>query len=544
MTDLSVHADVIFAGDDAGGALVQTSNIGGLVAEHDAIVNRAEWFAGLIGDGNADLLDYFLDGNRAHDGGRYGRMEAEKMFALDGARKAIGASFWSRALNLTDVYECMPKARRDEWDESIRKMSTPPFTEDNVRATLGDLMQARPRFMAERVNGIWSGLSREHVTNKPEGFGARMILSYVFNDYGHSTSRLDHIHDLRCVVLSLMSRPAPDRGSTWNMLESMRRGRTGEWHVLDGGALRIRVYLKGTAHLEVHPDVAWRLNRILAMLHPGAIPSQFREKPAKPRKAFAVLQTPIRADVLSAVRAGRVYQDGGAGWRWSRGFDADARSAGDAQGVLASIGGAIDGKHVLFDFDPSGVIGDVLMSGVLPDQKSHQFYPTPDELAARVADALEIEDGQHVLEPSAGHGALIGAAIRDRAAGTIAVHAVELSGLHCEILRSRFPDAEVAQGDFLDLVDRKRLGTYDRILMNPPFADGRAVAHVKAAASLLAPAGRLVAIVPASLRGKTIADGMQHSWSEPIHNAFADAGVSVAILTADAPLFAAEAAQA
>lgn len=76
---------------------------------------------------------------------------------------------------------------------------------------------------------------------------------------------------------------------------------TGEWHVVDGGALRIRVYKKGTAHLEVHPDMAWRLNHALAHLYPLAIPAQHRQRPARRAKDFPLMQRLLPFEVLDLI---------------------------------------------------------------------------------------------------------------------------------------------------------------------------------------------------------------------------------------------------
>ena len=39
---------------------------------------------------------------------------------------------------------------------------------------------------------------------------------------------------------------------------NIARERRGQWIEIDGGSLRLRVYKKATAHLEVHPEMAWR----------------------------------------------------------------------------------------------------------------------------------------------------------------------------------------------------------------------------------------------------------------------------------------------
>jgi hypothetical protein len=61
------------------------------------------------------------------------------------------------------------------------------------------------------------------------------------------------------------------------------------------------------------------------------------------------------------------------------------------------------------------------------------------------------------------------------------------------------------------------------------------VAHVEAAARLLAPGGRLVSVLPSGQRGKELLAGLQHDWSRQFDDAFAGASVSVAILAATRP---------
>ncbi len=199
---------------------------------------------------------------------------------------------------MTDVYEYMPNNRRKEWNEQIMEMKTPDFEEETVRPTIMDLLNSRQKFFSERVDGIFRALSGEHVTNRPEGFGKRMILSRVFNEYGHTNHDMaGYISDLRQVIAKFMGRDEPKWWATNDALQTSRVNH-GEWLTLDGGALRIRSYLKGTAHLEVHPDMAWRLNCILANLYPLAIPPQFRQKPKRKLKDFVMMGQPLPFAVL------------------------------------------------------------------------------------------------------------------------------------------------------------------------------------------------------------------------------------------------------
>lgn len=68
--------------------------------------------------------------------------------------------------------------------------------------------------------------------------------------------------------------------------------------------------------------------------------------------------------------------------------------------------------------------------------------------------------------------------------------------------------------------------------MNPPFSKGRAKEHVRhAATSWLKPDGRLVAVLPASLRGEVIAKGWRHTYGEILRDRFPGTGVAVVLLT-------------
>ncbi|HEU0276628.1 MAG TPA: DUF4942 domain-containing protein, partial [Rhodanobacteraceae bacterium] len=218
--------------------------------------------ASIMAAPSSSAVRYFLDADQLRNNYRR-TIERSELFALEPAVRALDADFWRRAIGLTDVYAVLPQPRRETWDDAIRTHTTPPFTADNVRATLEDLLLSRSKFFAERIDGVFRALSYTHVTNAPEGFGKRMILAGVISDFGYvNSSRAGSIHDLRCVIAKFMGRSEPAWGVTAADISECQHA-IGVWHEFDGGAIRIRVYNKGTAHLEIHPDMAWRLNAIL-----------------------------------------------------------------------------------------------------------------------------------------------------------------------------------------------------------------------------------------------------------------------------------------
>lgn len=283
-----------------------------LLAEYRASLERIHAIAQLMQDaGNRGAIGYFLEGNGGSE--RRYQPALDSLFQLDGAVAKLNATYWQKALQLTDVYEYMPQARRDEWNKALVEMSTPAFEEESVRSTLRDLLAKRTQFFAERIDGVFRGLSGEHVTNRPEGFSKRMILSYVLSYGTVNHSKAGLIADLRSVIAKFMGRDEPRHATASALLAQMRQA-TGEWHTVDGGALRIRVYKKGTAHLEVHPDMAWRLNQVLAHLYPLAIPAEHRQAGAPPQGLPADAAAPaLRGagpDRLAARSAAPLRQDG------------------------------------------------------------------------------------------------------------------------------------------------------------------------------------------------------------------------------------------
>lgn len=519
-------------------APVSTDAISGMVAQYNAVRARIENISSLVTGEMAAAMSYFLGGNTDANS-RYAAPSVERLFQAKGAIAALNAAYWSKALALTDVLDLMPQKRRDEWSKSIIEQNTPDFTEDTVRNTLADLINMRAKFFAERVDGMFRGLSGEHVTNQPQGFGKRMIVARVLNEWGSADySRAGMINDLRAVIAKFMGRDEPKHNSTEPMINRLR-GNWGDWVDVDGGALRIRLYKKGTAHIEVHPDMAWRLNQILASLYPLAIPPEFRSKPKRRVREFNLIRKPLPFSVVDALASmeeatttvpkeeRRDFRDNGMR-RISKTrvfkFGASKDAIPEAERVLEAIGGVKQPQGFwLFDYEPGEVLNEIVVSGCIPDHRSHQFYPTPQRLAERLVELAGIEPHHTVLEPSAGLGGLADLLPKDRTT------CIEISELHCKVLEAK--GHQVIEADFLTVDSRP---PFDRVVMNPPFSEGRWHAHVEHAASMLQPGGRLVAILPSGAKNRAgLLPGFNKEWHGPFDGEFAGSSVSVVMLVAN-----------
>jgi protein-L-isoaspartate O-methyltransferase len=135
---------------------------------------------------------------------------------------------------------------------------------------------------------------------------------------------------------------------------------------------------------------------------------------------------------------------------------------------------------------------DTLRNGGVQAVSAPQLFPTPPELAALVVERAGIESGQCVLEPSAGTGNLE-RAVLDRVDTEVLAYEINLD--LCLHLGRTFPSYKLQARcvDFLQVTDF--MGCYERIVMNPPFADSQDIAHVRHAYGFLKPGGRLVAIM-------------------------------------------------
>ena len=165
-----------------------------------------------------------------------------------------------------------------------------------------------------------------------------------------------------------------------------------------------------------------------------------------------------------------------------------------------------------------------------------QLFPTPGHLAARMVALAEIRPGDAVLEPSAGTGVLLDA-IWLAAADSVDLTAVEINrNLTTIASKAR----RVHYGDFLQC-SADDLGTFDRIVMNPPFANADDIKHITHALTLLKPGGRLVAICAGGPRQnnalRPLVTNHKGTWEDLPADTFKDTGTNVrtVLLTIDKP---------
>jgi predicted RNA methylase len=204
--------------------------------------------------------------------------------------------------------------------------------------------------------------------------------------------------------------------------------------------------------------------------------------------------------------------------------------------VLKALGGKWNrgqNGHV-FDRPVEGELAEALNNGVAVNQANvaEQFF-TPAAVADQLVLRVGVVGADHVLEPSAGAGALVAAVARQHSAAVIT--AVEQDPRLVAKLRAEWGTrAIVDEADFLSW--RPGMRPIDRVVMNPPFSRGQDTAHVTHALQLLRTGGTLAAIMSphwrfaddARAKGfRAMANQHSYSW-EPLPAAtFRESGTDV-----------------
>lgn len=183
--------------------------------------------------------------------------------------------------------------------------------------------------------------------------------------------------------------------------------------------------------------------------------------------------------------------------------------------VIRAAGGVWNRKAQAHVFpagtDAAAVIDQLCLTAAYATARDAGWFPTKPMIADQLARLLALRPGMHVLEPSAGEGALVEAVLRLGIPTRISVIEADvrrravLAALALRAFQNPAPgtvDVLQAVDDFLTFHPTYPTYTpvYDRVIMNPPFIGTTYIDHVRHAYAMLVRGGRLVAILPASIK--------------------------------------------
>jgi protein-L-isoaspartate O-methyltransferase len=456
--------------------------------------------------------------------------------SIDYAIKSLDVESWESAFQLTGAYELMCQQDRESWTTAFLNREVPAFEFSTVADTLDTILRSKGEYFARRVQYVFRNLSNEHKTNPAHAFNTRLIINCSDGYGGISWRGTGIVSDLRAIISMFIRGELTGVAGTTEAIQRIVRDESfGEWFTFDNGAFRLKIFKKGTIHIDVDGDIAWRLNATLASLYDLALPERMQRKTstkAKKPRYYELRQQYLSAECL------RLIADlkHGVEWDKDKGHGRNRRflpntadlpmqrntvAYRELVAVMEACGGVIKkGSMVEFDYNFVDTVRfDVLRNQCIPEDKSHQFYATQEVEAQHAVEWAEIEPGHDVLEPSAGTGG-----IAKHLPGNVTC--VEVDALRASVLTAL--GFNVKNADFLTWSDGAP--TFDRIVMNPPFAGGRAERHVDAALQLLRPDGILVAIVPTTMMGRFVRGGYGIEWSDEIKDAFQHTGATVRMM--------------
>ncbi|MGR6760400.1 methyltransferase [Paenibacillus sp. T2-29] len=125
-------------------------------------------------------------------------------------------------------------------------------------------------------------------------------------------------------------------------------------------------------------------------------------------------------------------------------------------------------------------------------RKIDGYFPTPKTIVQRMIDLVDIQDGETILEPSAGNGNIldgINEYIQENDLNA-ELHGIEWNHTLRQILELK--QYNIIANDFLEFIPFTK---YDKVVMNPPFEKGKDVDHVLKAYECLKDGGKLIAIM-------------------------------------------------
>ena len=173
-----------------------------------------------------------------------------------------------------------------------------------------------------------------------------------------------------------------------------------------------------------------------------------------------------------------------------------------ANKVIEAAGGKWNRKAQchLFDGDAADAMDQIILTGEVTVIQDFGYFPTPAVIVEQLIDLAELIPGMHVLEPSAGQGAIAVKALRVGAR----VDCVELLPENVRALTGAIASAGVnATVEMLDFLTIPPVQCYDRVIMNPPFARQADIHHVNHAMKFLKPDGILVSVMSAGVMFRT-----------------------------------------
>ncbi len=449
--------------------------------------------------------------------------------------KKLDQECWTKIINASGIKGLMTTVQSKKMEAEL-ELKPQLFSLENGQKQFSYYLENANKLFAERVEGVFRYLSKEHITNAPGRFSEKLIFSGIPSHYYfYESPTVAAIHDLRCCIGILMKNTDSICEYETHSILTRAQENCGEFIYIDGNSIAVKLHKKGTGHIHVEPNIADKLNDVLTYLYPVAL-SDGNRKPKLSTvskglsKSFVCHEALIPKDLREIIRNAKVEKDyelvksNNIGREYERVYNGltsvtvkktDKPLVDTLYGELCSSVKPQFLEEISYIFDMSvedvqSFNREVICNGIAPlDKVESQFYQTTEKLKGMVRDRLigmDLSD-KNCLEPNVGFGVLA-----DLLPKTATV--IDISEFNINYMKSR-GYVNTVKGCFLKWCE---LGTklYDLVLMNPPFSQNRWRYHIEAALSVLDEDGVCVAILPSTVKSKLEELSNTHSMTHEI----------------------------
>lgn len=511
--------------------LIPRTTITQIVADFHRNIERIKAVIDLIAEINATSA---LNASFRTRGARYQYRDT----TVDEAIRDLKLNTWRELVNKMEIRRILSIKKAEELDKQLDTGDGfPEITEENILGLMRGMLADSGRFIEEAIKEVydhirpWGVRKAEHVTNEKNRWqlGRKIILTgHLTSDYGGGMRNgyytQKHITALDNVFHALDGKPpvTTHYGPLYDAIED-RNSMEGETEYF-----RFKKFLNGNLHVEFkRMDLVARFNAVAGgarLKDTASDATREAHKPEPKTPKPVVKKTEISEAVADIIKRSKVADN-----VVKLPEKLDRKTYEAVAKVMTDLGGKWNRSKVgfLFSYDPTHDLNKAIEAGASVNQKAiFQAYYTPADIARQVVELANIQPGHRILEPSAGTGNLL----KEMPGDTCRV-AVEINE---RAAASLFPWAEVIISDFLTC--NGDIGMFDRIVMNPPFANGADIRHIEHAFNHLKPGGRLVAICPNVPRVfdylGTMAGADLQEWIRLPEGSFKESGTNVNVAIA------------
>lgn len=192
-------------------------------------------------------------------------------------KSELDASIWQHLFEHTGLNDCMDAVQKKEWRQLLMT-EVPEITEENIRATFEGLSLQAGDIFKRGIANAFSKLDRRFRSHDGFKIGSRIILTHVFNEWGHFRYRseaLDRLIDVERVFAKLDGE-VPEGSALMKRIEEDRRTDHGIrpcQSVTETEYFRIKGFKNGNVHLWFkRDDLVEQVNKLLAEYYGEVLP--------------------------------------------------------------------------------------------------------------------------------------------------------------------------------------------------------------------------------------------------------------------------------